>query len=295
MSEDKFLEELKQRVSEKLGSEVQIKTQRVRKNNNVVYLGLILHRKGCNIAPTLYVNSLYEEYKRGADLADLAEHVVTSYHQGTIKTDITMDFFMDFEQVKERIAYRLINAEMNKELLEDIPHILYLDWAICFYYAFYHESIGDGMILIHNSHMDMWKTNHEELMRLATENTQRMFSPMLISMEELLKDMWTEPVASKLYVLSNEQKCHGAVALLYPGMLQKATDLLGGDFYVLPSSIHEVLLLKKQENDDTDVLLDMISEANRNHVMEEELLSYHLYYYDTKQEKVVKVGRNQED
>jgi len=295
MSEDKFLEELKHRVSEKLGNGVHIKSQRVRKNNNVVYLGLILHREGCNIAPTLYVNSLYEEYQKGADLEELAEHVVQSYHQGAVKTDISMDFFMDFEKVKERIAYRLINAEMNKELLKDIPHILFLDWAICFYYAFHHDTIGEGMILIHNSHMDMWKTNHEELMKLAVENTKRMFPPMLMSLGELLKDMWLEPTASNLYVLSNEQKCHGSIALLYPGMLREAAELLGGDFFVLPSSIHEVLLLRRQKEDDTDVLLDMISEANRNHVMEEELLSYHLYYYDTEQDKLLKVEKNNEN
>lgn len=289
MSEDKFLEELKKRVEEKLGSDMHIKTQRVRKNNNVVYLGLILHKKGCNIAPTLYVNSLYEEYQRGAAPEDLAEYVAESYRQGAIKTDITMDYFMDFEKVKGRIAYRLINAGMNEELLKDIPHILYLDWAICFYYAFYHETIGHGMILIHNSHMDMWKTNHEELMKLAAENTQRIFPPLLMSMGELFEDICPKQVESKLYVLSNEQKCNGAVALLYPGMLQKAAELLGGDFFVLPSSIHEVLLLKRQEYDDTDILLDMIREANSNHVTKEELLSYHLYYYDTKQLKLVKV------
>ncbi len=292
MSEDKFLEEIKELLCERLGSGVHIKTQRVRKNNNVVYLGLIIHQEGSNIAPTLYVNSLYEEYRMGADMEYLVERVVESYHQGAVKKDITMDFFLDFEKVKDRIAYRLINAKMNKELLEDIPHIIYLDWAICFYYAFHDEAIGDGMILIHNSHMDMWNTNHEELMKLAGVNTPRMFSPMLMSMGDLLKSMKMEQVASNLYILTNEQKCQGAVTLLYPGMLRKAAELLGGDFFVLPSSIHEVLLLKKQEYDDTDILLDMIHEANSNHVMEEEILSNHLYYYDAKQEKLLEVGRN---
>lgn len=292
MSEDKFLEGLKELLCKKMGEGIHIKTQRVRKNNNVVYLGLIIHQEGSNIAPTLYVNSLYEEYQMGADMEDLAERVMESYHQGTVKKDITMDFFLDFEKVKDRIAYRLINAKMNEELLEDIPHILYLDWAICFYYAFHDEAIGDGMILIHNSHMDMWNTNHEELMKLAGVNTPKLFTPLLMSMGDLLKSMRMEQVASNLYILTNEQKCQGAVALLYPGMLKKAAELLGGDFFILPSSIHEVLLLKKQEYDDTDILLDMIDEANSNHVMEEEILSNHLYYYDSKQGKMMEVGRS---
>ncbi len=292
MSEDKFLEGLKELLCKKMGEGICIKTQRVRKNNNVVYLGLIIHQEGSNIAPTLYVNSLYEEYQMGADMEDLAERVMESYHQGAVKKDIAMDFFLDFEKVKERIAYRLINAKMNEELLKDIPHILYLDWAICFYYAFHDEAIGEGMILIHNSHMDMWKTNHEELIKLAGVNTPKLFAPLLMSMGDLLKSMRMEQVAFNLYILTNEQKCQGAVALLYPGMLEKAAKLLGGDFFVLPSSIHEVLLLKKQEYDDTDVLLDMIDEANSNHVMEEEILSNHLYYYDAKQGKIVEVGRS---
>lgn len=292
MSEDKFLERMKEILSEKMGKGVHIKTQRVRKNNSVVYLGLIIHQEGSNIAPTLYVNSLYEEYQMGADMESLAERVMESYYQGTVKKDINMDFFLDFEKVKDRIAYRLINAKMNEELLADIPHIIYLDWAICFYYAFHDDAIGDGMILIHNSHMDMWNTNHEELMKLAGVNTPRLFSPMLMSMGDLLKSMCMEKVASNLYILTNEQKCQGAVALLYPGMLKEAANLLGGDFFVLPSSIHEVLLLKKQTYDDTDILLDMIDEANTNHVMEEEILSNHLYYYDSKKDKLIEVGRS---
>lgn len=292
MSEDKFLERMKEILSKKMGEGVHIKIQHVRKNNNVVYMGLIIHQEGCNIAPTLYVDSLYEEYRMGADMESLAEKVLESYRQGTVKKDIAMDFFLDFEKVKDRIAYRLINAKMNEELLKDIPHIIYLDWAICFYYAFHDDAIGDGMILIHNSHMDMWNTNHEELMKLAGVNTPRMFNPMLMSMGDLLKSMKMEQVASNLYILTNEQKCQGAVALLYPGMLKKAAQLLDGDFFVLPSSIHEVLLLKRQEYDDTDILLDMIHEANSNHVMEEEILSNHLYYYDTKREKLLEVSRN---
>ena len=292
MSEDKFLERMKEILSKKMGEGVHIKIQHVRKNNNVVYMGLIIHQEGCNIAPTLYVDSLYEEYRMGADMESLAEKVLESYRQGTVKKDIAMDFFLDFEKVKDRIAYRLINAKMNEELLKDIPHIIYLDWAICFYYAFHDDAIGDGMILIHNSHMDMWNTKHEELMKLAGVNTPRMFNPMLMSMGDLLKSMKMEQVASNLYILTNEQKCQGAVALLYPGMLKKAAQLLDGDFFVLPSSIHEVLLLKRQEYDDTDILLDMIHEANSNHVMEEEILSNHLYYYDTKREKLLEVSRN---
>ena len=68
-----------------------------------------------------------------------------------------MDFFKDFEKVKDRIVYRLIHAGRNKELLDEIPHIPFWDLAICFSYSFWSEELGDGMILIRNEHMESWK------------------------------------------------------------------------------------------------------------------------------------------
>ena len=286
MDINNFLKEVEVRLKEKMNKDVVIKTQKVRKNNNVIYYGLIIQKPEQNVAPTIYLNAFYDMYESGMDMGDVIQCIMDTYKKGEVKESIDMDFFCNFEAVKERIAYRLINAERNKELLEQIPHILFMDLAICFYYAFYQKELGEGMILIHNSHMEIWGTNHKELMKLAEENTGRMLPPSMVSMKSLLQEMFDENVDPGLYVLTNEKKCQGAAVLLYPHVLEEASKQLGGNFYVLPSSIHEVILLKERGHENTEGLKDMIREANDTQVATEEILSDYPYYYDAEKKKL---------
>lgn len=286
MDINKFLTEVEEKLKEKMNREIKIKTQKVRKNNNVIYYGLIIQKPEQNIAPTIYLNGFYDMYLSGMDMEDVVQCIMDTYKKGEVKESINMDFFCNFEEVKDRIAYRLINAERNKELLEQIPHILFMDLAICFYYAFYQEELGEGMILIHNSHMEMWGTNHKELMKLAEENTGRMLPPSFVSMKTLLREMFEENVDPGLYVLTNEKKCQGAAVLLYPHVLEEAAEKLGGSFYVLPSSIHEVILFKDSGHENTKGLKEMIREANDTQVATEEILSDYPYYYDAERKKL---------
>ncbi len=287
MDINNFLTEVEERLKEKMNTDIVIKIQKVRKNNNVIYYGLIIHKPEKNIAPTIYLNAFYDMYISGMDMDDVIQCIMDTYKKGEVKESIDMDFFCNFDAVKERIAYRLINAERNKELLEQIPHILFMDLAICFYYAFYQEELGEGMILIQNTHMEMWGTNHKELMKLAEKNTGRMLPPSIVSMKTLLREMFEESVDPGLYVLTNEKKCQGAAVLLYPHILEEAAEQLGGNFYVLPSSIHEVILLKERGNENPEGLKDMIREANDSQVAMEEVLSDYPYYYDAVDKKLM--------
>lgn len=285
MNIDDFLNQMKEELEKKM-PDVQIKIQKVRKNNGVLYYGLIIQKPEHNIAPTLYLNHFYELYQKGMGMDEVLQAVLVAYEGGEVKKSIDMEFFCRFEQVKERIAYRVINAERNKELLEQIPHILFLDLAICFYYAFSHEGLGDGMITIYNSHMEMWGTDTKELMRLAEENTKKLFPPTVVSMKMLLKELAEEEGVQGLYVLTNEKKCQGAVVMLYPDMLKEMAEKLGGSFYILPSSIHEVILLKERGDEKSEDLRSMILEANSTQVAAEEVLSDNPYYYDADKKKV---------
>lgn len=287
MCDEKFINQVKAGLKAGLGDDVSMKVQKVKKNNNVIYHGLIVQKKECNIAPTIYLDSYYNYYLQGEPIEQIIEQIKEQYHMGELTAPVDMEFFRDFSCVKERIAYKLINADRNKELLEQIPHILFMDLAICFYYAFYNEQLGEGMILIHNSHMEMWETNHQELMQLAQANTPRLFPAMFSSMAVLFQELCeNEMGVPPLYILTNQQKCQGAAAILYPQMLEEMADKLGGGYYILPSSVHEVILLKEAEVKDADALHDMILEANNTQVLAEEILSDYPYYYNCSTKKL---------
>lgn len=282
-------------IEQLLGEEATVTVKEVRKNNGVILQGLIVMKEGLNISPTIYLDGFWKRYEEGQTFQQTIEQILGLYESSASGKSVDIEFFKDFEMVKERIAYRLVHAEYNRELLEQIPHILFLDLAICFYYAFSSREIGNGTILIYNNHMEMWGTSTEELMRLASENTCRLFQAECQSMrdvmEELLEQHQTQARPGEdeygilfeklpMQILSNRQRLQGAACILYPGLLRETAASMSASLYVLPSSVHEVILIADTGCEEPERLREMVREVNATQVEPDEILSDHVYYYD---------------
>lgn len=302
-----FTQKIQRVVAGKLGEDYQVKLQEVQKNNNVILQGLLILTKDRNVTPTIYLNSFWEAYEAGVTLQAIVERILQIYEEDTPKESVDMSFFKNFDAVKDRICYRLISAEQNQELLGRIPHQEYLDLAICFYYAYEGDVLGSGSILIHNTHLEMWNASTEQLLELARSNTPRLFPWETDPMEEVVREMLAQQqeqgagamleeeeqqeffARMPMQILSNTKRVHGAVCILYPGLLEKLTAGKGQSLYIIPSSIHEVILLPDSGREEVGRLREMISEVNATQVEPEEILSEQLYYYDilSKQVKIV--------
>ncbi len=276
-------------MERELGEAYTTKMKDVRKNNGVILHGMLIISKENNVVPTIYLDSFWEAYEEGAPFSMIIRSLLKIYKEDTAKKQIDIKFFTSFEKVKNRICYKLIGKKENMELLRDIPHVDFLDLAICFFYAYQSESLGEGSILIHNSHLDMWKVSKSELYVLAVENTPRLFGWECNSIEAVLsddtkalegeyRDILMQEISMK--ILSNKKKIYGATCILYPGLLEKLAINIGSSFYILPSSVHEVILLLDAGEHDADNLKDMIREVNGTLVAKEDILSDTLYYYD---------------
>lgn len=297
---EKFMKTVQDRVQDVAGADACVQVQEVRKNNNVVLHGMSILRKGQNVSPTIYLDSFYEMMEEGTDVECIVKKILEVYVRGLPRGNVDMEFFKDFASVRDRIVYRLVNREKNRDLLCEIPHVEFLDLAVCFCYSYEHPEIGEGMILIHNTHMEMWETCHRELMRLAERNTPRLMPAWLCGMDQALKGVLDEEALLQLkqmqketgkymYVLSNDRRCQGAAAILYPGMLARAAQQLGGSFYILPSSIHEVILFRDESQSGGEQLHEMIEDINMNQLREEEVLSDYAYRYDAATGKVMEI------
>lgn len=286
-----FTEKIKNIVGERLGEEYEVRVQEVRKNNGVLLLGLVILSQSRNVSPTIYLDSFYEAYESGVTLSVIVERILSIYETHTPGEDIDMSFFRNFEGVKDRICYKLISAEQNRELLEEIPHFAYLDLAVCFYYAYQGETLGSGSILIYNTHLDMWRCDGEELLRLARENTPRLFPWECCSMEDLLRELAGrednaphsadgECAQVPMRILSNRSRVFGAACILYPGLLERLAAGRDCGLYIIPSSVHEVILLEESGAEDVVGLRGIIDEVNKSQLEPEEILSYRLYYFD---------------
>lgn len=273
-----------------------VELREVRKNNGVLLHGLTVQAKGQNVAPTVYLEHFFRAYQEGMTFAEIMEKLMAVYRQDTPACNVDMEFFRDFSRVCDRICYRLVGSAGNGELLENIPHVEFLDLAVCFYYAYSGEVLGEGSILVHNSHMKEWGTSVAELMELAKQNTPRLFPAQCSTMEEVLQELLNGKERGilpgrevPLKVLTNSKRIHGAVCLIYQGMLEQIAEELDASLYILPSSVHEVILLAEDGVVSSGELKEMVMQVNRTQVAPEEVLSDSVYWYDRGRKRVERV------
>lgn len=292
-----FAEEIRKQVQSELGENVTVELREVLKVNNLHKCGLTIMEKGRNISPTLYLEDHYRAYQQGKTIEAIANAVIEGYRELTLHENIEVSFFKNFEEVKGRIVYRLLELDKNRELLSKIPFLPYLDLAICFYCVMGETPVGEGAILVHNTHMALWKTNVRELFSLAEENTMRRYPPEFMPMEELLENLlgapetdmvWGEALP-RMYVLTNGKRLHGAAVMLYPGLLENLAERLDGSFYIIPSSVHELIIVPYQEEILQKTLKSIIYEVNHTQLAQEEILSDNLYAYDRKNKRIIKL------
>lgn len=313
MNINEFAQKVVDNVRKEIGEGYEITLREIPKNNGVILLGLIITADGQNVSPTIYMDSFKTAYEAGMPLSYIIESILEIYKKDTPQKSIDMEFFKDYEKVKGRICYRLINREKNENLLSQIPYVEFLDLAICFYYAYQGKELGDGSILIFNTHMEMWDTSASELLELARQNTPVLFPWECRSMEDVLCELmnekteipeimakeeeaedenadWREPLGENggisMRILGNRSHAYGAAAILYSGVLEELANKENKNFYILPSSVHEVILLEEKENENVEALKAMIADVNDTQVEQEEILSYNLYYFNRKDNNI---------
>ncbi len=282
-----FAQKVQYAVQDKLGADFQVELKEVRKNNGVMLQGIMFSREDRNVMPTIYLEPFWKAYIEGMPFGDVIRDILNASGKERAAVHIDMEFFRDFGKVKDRICCRVVGTERNGELLREIPHVEFLDLAVCFFYAYQGDVLGEGSILIYNSHVKMWGTDTAELMRLAMDNTPRLFPWQCSTMKEVLREIMGPKQAEELYegevpmkVLSNRQHVHGASCMLYRGVMERLAEEWGADLYILPSSVHEVILLEDTGERSAVELRDTIRQANRTQLEPEEILSDSLYRFD---------------
>lgn len=304
MEFDKFTMLVRDEVQEMAGRSCKVQIKDVKKNNGVVLRGLTVMQDSSNVSPTIYLNSYYEAYIEGrAALLDVVNDVMDTYQRNKVNQSVDMRYFLDYERVRDSVVYKLINTEKNKELLEDVPHIEFHDLSIVFQCMVESDDIGSASILIHNIHMNLWGVSTELLYQAAKENTQRIQKYEIKNMSKVLCEIATAENPEEcdkdneeafsgsfpMYVLSNQRRVDGAACMLYPNLISDFADAAGSSLFIIPSSIHEVLILPTAHADESTEIKNMIKEINDTQVSAEEILSYSLYFYDRNERKIIRL------
>ncbi len=286
---------VQKQMQERLGDTMEVKLHQVMKNNSICLDALSISEKGSKIAPTVYLNDFYEAHREGESIPDLVTRLAAIYETCRPRIQFDPSFYADYERVKDRLVFRLISREKNRELLEQVPYRPFLDLAAVVYYSFESENMGLGCITVYESHRKKWDISEEELFETARENTMRLQPEELLSMDMILQKVRESrpeihvpparedavPGEQPMYVLTNKNNYYGAAVLLYDSVLQNVAEKLKGDFWVLPSSVHECIVVPAGFTGKREELQKMVREVNRTEVAPEDFLSDEVYFYQS--------------
>ncbi len=264
------------------------------KNNGCEFDGLVITEKDSRVSPTIYLNSYYDDYKGGREIEDIVNDIHRIYIENKDRITVNPNDFMDFDKIKSTIVYKLINYEKNEKLLESVPHKRMLDLAIVYYCLLIQDDDSNATALIYNKNMEKWNVTLEDIHDNAVRNTPRLLATRISPMSSLIDEVATgispkdiEYTFGEMYVLTNTSRINGAACMLYGDVLKDCADRIGKDLYILPSSIHEVILLPQLEIYKKEELCDMVREVNSVGVSREEILSDNVYIYNRKEHKIM--------
>jgi hypothetical protein len=266
------------------------------KNNGIVRETMELCAPGETMTPSVYLDSFYEQYLRGVSVSHLAKLMLAQYCEFRDGARLSPDFFRTFENVEDHVFCKLINFRKNRELLREIPYEPWLDLAAVCYYQIDSGPLEDAVVLIRNSHLKRWGTGAGTLFAKAWENSRLRKRSVLQKLSQVLLqwgglDEEEEGLEDHpLYLLTNERKCLGAACISYPGEAERIAEQLQSDYYMLPSSVHECLILPDDGRYSADELGNMVQEINRTQLQPQEILADHVYRYDRKTQKMSCAG-----
>ena len=296
MNYSSFCDYLLAALLNQLEPETTIVKESIRKNNDVLLDAFIIRVPGSASSPVVYLEPLYQNYKDGRSIDKIAHLVISQ-----LKADLPVSMELlrsvnSLEQARDKIAFRLVSRKNNEALLSDTPWVPFLDLAVIFFLSF--GVRGDTQItsVIHNHQARSWNVSPQDLYEIAKENTPRLFPHILGRLEhlvlgwdddgELVKS--SDPMAPTLYILSNETGTHGATCMLYENIIKDFADKLGSDLIILPSSIHEVLLMADNHTHRYEGLRDVVQLANAEEVPKEDILSDQVYLYRRSDNSIIR-------
>ena len=296
MTKTKFYESVAEIVSEVLGSGVIVEIQEVTKVN-LSLEALTIRKQGENIAPTIYLNQYFNQFNDGRAMDDIVQDIIKVYENNqpeNIMDVFKTEDFYDFDKMKEKIVLKVINTERNLDLLEQVPHLDMegLGLSVVFYVSLMTGEQSAG-ILIKNEHLRLWEKTVSDLLTVAEINTNRMHAFTIKSINEVLSGMFgfeedLIPDEPAFYVLTDENKTFGASQLYLKDKIREFAKKNNCDVYILPSSVHELLLLRADfPNVEPEYLKEMVCEVNATEVSDEDFLCDGAYKFELATDKII--------
>lgn len=288
-----FAEDIKEKLSQKGYGEVETNFHNIEKTNQN-YEAISVVPAGGNIGVNYNIENAFASYEHSGDYEGVLASATGAIASGLDQVPVVnVNALMNYEIMKEKLSVEVISAEVNEELLAKVPHDRIEDLAVV--YRFIMESNEDGRasILVNNDLIERMGVTHEQLRADALENSPEIRPAVIQGMNEVMKEMMgpeayemfgiPDDTEEMMFIATVPDKNSGAGVLAYQDFMDQAAEKIGGDFFILPSSIHEILLVPDDGQKGADELKAMVMDVNATQVSPDERLSDNVYHYDSKE------------
>ena len=311
MKYELFTEELTECIINMAEPGEEVTVRKILKNNDTAFDSVTVKQPGCNMTPTLYFQDLKRSFDEGMEMDELARSVL-SYSRTGSGVWPAEDFDPgDYSYFRDKVMFRLVSSGKNRQYLRHRPHRSNLDLEIVYYYQCRIGKESMGTISVGDEDLNRWGISEEDIYRDALRNTPILNPPVICPITDLLNSFLdpeegtdphtpvrdTDPEEGDeievpvyepdlygntpvpLLVLTNESKYCGAACMLYEGLLRNLSDEIRSDLFIIPSSIHEVLLLPDEGEFSEEELSALVCEINAHFINPSEILSDHVYRF----------------
>lgn len=265
------------------------------------YTGITISPAGGNVGMNLNANQLFDQMQDGQSYEGVLAVAVSTAERGLHDMPaVDVSELMNYEAAKKYLCFDVVGSDRNADMLEKVPHTDKENISMVYRLQLDSTENGAATVLITNAMMEQFGVTKEQLHADAMENAQEIRPADFRTMAAVMAEMMGMPeemmadMAPPMYVATNQDKVQGAAVMFYPDFMDQAAKELGGDIFILPSSVHEVLILPDDGNMNAQELKEMVTSINASEVSPEDRLTDSVYHYDA-QERIFELGEKFEE
>lgn len=260
-----------------LMDDMEISFVEVTKNNEIVKQGIRIRKKDSNIFAVAYLDDIKKVLGDNMTVENACTYI-KDILSNQLNIEIAIEDIQDWDCMKRCIRKKVVNYKRNRFRLQDKVHRRNLDLAeVCYICLDLQGQKASAEIPIQVA-TDFWNVS-EELIFQTAENNMAEEGYYIRPIEDMLKLPDFIP-SSGLYAVTNKNGEFGAGIIANPSLLHELVKDMKGNFYILPSSVHELVLQEASMKDTIDDMRELVKEVNDTCVSAREFLSYNVYFYN---------------
>jgi hypothetical protein len=299
-----YIEQVRLHIKEYLPKEFQaaeIIMQEQSKNNDMHIHTMSLRHSNMNSCPLMGLEDYHELYQNGMEMEDNFRLIGRNYLSAMNNVKFQQEMDVSYDYMKDKLFLNVVNAEKNQKMLDSVPHQRIEDLAVLYRCMVHSSGDNTGSILVNNKLLEGWGISKEALHEQAVQNMDRLFTPEFHSMEYTIAEIMGAPYteteatqnASSMFVLTNSKGYYGASHLCNPEILKQISEKMDGDYLILPSSVHEIIILREKEDMDISEIQEIVGSVNQTVVSQTEYLSDSVYHYDSQNQTLSIIEGNE--